>query len=384
MKKILSFILAVVLMLTVFGGCAAQPPVEKTEAPITDAPQQTVAAEPTPKDTSMVITDVLGREVTLEEPVEKIVAIGANTLRIVCYLDATDMVVGVEDFEINPAMISAYRPYAIAYPEIASQPVIAVANGAVDVEALLVQDPDVILCAYSDVSDADTLQEQTGIPVISVRYSMGVFGEDFFNALSILGETLGHQEDATNLINAINAYMEDLNNRTKDVADDTKPSVYVGGENFNGWHGIDGTNSAYVPFEAINALNVAKSESQASAYLVDMEQILVWNPEIIFLNYENMGLVNDQYVSNPDFFESLDAVKNDKVYKVLPYVWYGTNAEMAIVDAYYIGTLLYPEQFADIDLEAKINEIFQTFLRCDLYEACETAIGGFGTVKIGE
>lgn len=385
MKKTLCLLLALCLMTVCLFGCSsnsgtAQP--QPTETTAKAQVETTAAPEVTePESTSVTVTDVLGRTITLDTAASSIVAIGANSLRIACYLDAADMIVGIESFELTP---SIYRPYSVAYPDLVNKPVVAEAMGAADVEALILAKPDVIFCAYTDPADADTLQEQTGIPVISVRYSMGVFGEDFFNAMRIMGAAIGHDAEAEALIATINSYMNDLDERTSDIPDDQKPAVYVAGENFNGWHGIDGTNSAFVPLDAIHANNVAKTEEKASAYLVDMEQILVWNPDIIVLNYENLGLVNDQYNSDPSFFHSLQAVQNDQVYKILPYVWYGTNAEMGIIDAYYLGTILYPEAFSDINLEKKTNEIFQAFLNCDLYAQCETELGGFGTVTIGE
>ena len=82
-----------------------------------------------------------------------------------------------------------------------------------------------------------------------------------------------------------------------------------------------------------------------------------------FLDPNNMHLVRDDYKDNPDFYHSLKAVQDGKVYTQIAYNWYTTNVEVAIADAYYAGTIIYPEQFKDIEIVEKANEIFVHMLR---------------------
>ncbi len=49
------------------------------------------------------------------------------------------------------------------------------------------------------------------------------------------------------------------------------------------------------------------------------------------------------------------------VYGVLPYNWYTKNYGSILANAYFIGKLIYPERFTDIDPKAKADEIY-TFL----------------------
>ena len=96
--------------------------------------------------------------------------------------------------------------------------------------------------------------------------------------------------------------------------------------------------------------------------IVDLEQIAVWDPDYIFLDPNNMQLVNDDYAVNKDFYDSLTAVKEGRVYAQVAYNWYTTNVETAVIDAYYAGKVIFPEQFADIDIEIKANEVYTTLL----------------------
>ena len=53
------------------------------------------------------------------------------------------------------------------------------------------------------------------------------------------------------------------------------------------------------------------------------------------------------------------------------------------MDAYYAASVLYPEQFSDVDIEAKIGEIFETILGANPYNDLKEAGYEFTTVTIG-
>jgi iron complex transport system substrate-binding protein len=62
----------------------------------------------------------------------------------------------------------------------------------------------------------------------------------------------------------------------------------------------------------------------------------------------------------------------------LPYNYYYTNIDIALCDAYYIGSIVYPERFSDVDIVSKSNEIFKELLGKELYaEVAEEYFGGF-------
>ena len=52
---------------------------------------------------------------------------------------------------------------------------------------------------------------------------------------------------------------------------------------FKGAHGFEGTEAYYGPFELIHANNLANTTDQTGAFDIDLEQVLTWDPEIIFL-----------------------------------------------------------------------------------------------------
>lgn len=97
-----------------------------------------------------------------------------------------------------------------------------------------------------------------------------------------------------------------------------------------------------------------------------------------------MNHVNEDYAVNPDFYHNLTAVQEGKLYTMVSFNYFSTNMELAIVDAYFAGSVLYPEQFADIRFEEKAEEIFNTMLGCDYLNVLDQNGQGFGTITIGE
>lgn len=63
---------------------------------------------------------------------------------------------------------------------------------------------------------------------------------------------------------------------------------------------------------------------------------------------------------------------------------YSTNTTYCLIDAYFTGTVLYPEQFADVDLEEKGNEILTEFLGKAYFDEMEADGLYYGTIHLGE
>ena len=329
-----------------------------------------------------VVTDMLGRNVEIPEKVEKIVAIGPGALRLVVYLNATDMVVGVEDAET--AWSEMGRPYRMAHPELADKPIIG--KGGPDPspnpEAIAALKPDVIFACYIDGSKANTLQQQTGVPVVVLSYGeLGNFkSQEIYDSLRLAGKILGREKRAEDIISFIDSVYNDLSSRVEGVPDDEKPTVYVGALGFKGGHGIESTRCDFPPFTVLKAKNVACEANKSGALFIDKEKLLEWNPDIVFLDENNLHLVLNDYEKNPNVYRSLKAFKNGEVYGILPFNFYTTNVEIAIADTYFIGKVLYPERFADIDPPQKADEIFKFFVGKELYREMADHYGGFKNI----
>jgi len=87
--------------------------------------------------------------------------------------------------------------------------------------------------------------------------------------------------------------------------------------------------------------------------------------------------VLEDYKNNRSFYNSLGAFTKGQVYSQLPYNNYSTNIDTAIADAYYLGKVIFPDAFTDIDPAKKADEIYQALLGQPLYSQMEKDFGGF-------
>ena len=120
MKKnqLLALLLAAVMLLAVLTGCAAKTepaqeepaqsetaPETETSAPAEEEPAP--AEEPEAEDTAsaVTLTDMTGREITLDAPAERVVALTASDCEILYALGAGDLLVGRGEYCDYPAEV---------------------------------------------------------------------------------------------------------------------------------------------------------------------------------------------------------------------------------------------------------------------------------------
>jgi len=331
-----------------------------------------------------MITDLAGREVEVTAPAQRVAAIGPGALRLVCYTGCADKVVGIENME---KQWSTGRPYIIAHPELLDLPVIGQGgpDSTPDPEMLLNVDPDVIFVAYLvDAAKADELQSKTGIPVVVLSYGqLGTFDQEVFDSLSLIGEITGEEKRADEAIEYIKGCRDDLRKRTADIPEGEKPRVYVGGIGMKGTHGIESTQGNFPPLASVGAVNVVDETGSKGSVMIDKEQLIAWDPDIIFIDESGLQMVMEDYSGNPGFYNTLRAVKEGRLFGYLPYNFYTTNIDTAIADAYFMGKTMFPQAFEDIDPAKKADEIFAFLLGKPLYERMAADFGGFKKIDPG-
>ncbi len=323
---------------------------------------------------TVTVTDGFGRTVTVPSPPESVVCSGSGGLRYLVYLQSQDLAVGVDDQEKKDQPMEG-RPYALAYgSQFRDLPLIGEFRGKDDPEKILGIGPQVVFktgstgTAYgTSAAEADKLEAKTGIPVVAFPYgSLRNDAEkaEMYTGLRVMGEVLGREDRAEEVIAYIEATVADLEARTGDIPEDEQKTVYVGGVSSAGAHGIISTEPAYPPFSWVNAKNVAAGLGTAHAD-VAKEALVDWDPGYIFIDAGTTQMENDGAIgelkSDPAL-QGLSAAKEGRVYGVLPYNFYNVNYETVLADAYFVGKTLYPDRFADIDPEEKGDEIYTFFV----------------------
>lgn len=382
-KRLLSVLLTAIMLISVLSGCGGnggKAPAQ--EAPVEEAPAEQAAAPEASAESAdtRIIVDSEGREVEIPAKIERAVCASVGSLRYTCYLGAQDRIVGVEEYEQKPSIKRLYN--YVNREQFSKLPAIGVMDDP-DPEAIMSVDAQVIIMG-DYIHTADEIQEKTGIPVVYVPFNSDGLTADSYTALRILGNVYGLEEKAEELCGYLKSVEEDFAKRTADIKEEDKPTVYVGGLSFLGAHGFNGTQPYYDPFVLVNAHNPMDDTGFQDALEIDMEQILKWDPDIIFVDYNGLDLINEQYANNPDFFNSLTAVKEGRVYSQISFRAAAGNLEMAIADAYYAGKVIYPDRFEDVDIEAKSREIFTTLLGADPYDDLVENGYEFRQIVLGE
>ena len=375
MKKSLSIILAVAAMLAVIvsAGCVT-----------TDSPQS--------GEGMVTITDAFGREVTIPENPEKIAVVGSGSMRYFMYLGLdTDMFVAVD---AQDGRLYSYsfeqRPYALAHPELKEKQAVGPTKGVVDNEKLLMSGAEVLFMGGSTSSNAEVaneIQEKTGVPV--VMFYVGNYvtdSEEIQDSLLMLGEILGKEQRAKDLIAYFDAVEDDLQKRVKGLSADE--TVYVGGVAYNGVHGLDGTDPTYYPFAVLNLKNAASevsSVSQTGYAQISKEKLLEWDPDFIIVDLATLTAAEGGALvelKNDPSYKELTAVKNNMVYTVNPHTAMNVNHETTLANAYFIGKLLYPEQFEDIDPVKKADEIYSFVVGEPVFELLKENVEGLSYQRV--
>jgi iron complex transport system substrate-binding protein len=310
---------------------------------------------------SVVVKDMLGREVKVPSEVKRIIGLRAGALRLLIYMDAAGMIAGVEENEKK-----ILTPYMAAFPELAILPSVGPQMGG-DAELIVGVNPDVIFMSYTTVQDADELQKKTGIPVIAIECSDLITASDsLFSSLRLIGKIIGREQRADTIISYIIQNKEELQKRISAIANEFKPLVYVGGLSYSGAYGISSTHPDYAPFMILNASNAASQidkrlTSHIKGTFVDIEQLLMWNPDYIFIDESGLNLTKDDFNRNPSLRKSLSAYNSGNVYTLLPYNNYATNYEYVLINAWFTANIIYPDCFSDISADSIGAEILTLF-----------------------
>lgn len=321
-----------------------------------------------------------GRTHSIDKQIRHVICSGPGCLRLLTYLEAQDAVVGVDDIEIRRRQLDA-RPYAIANPQFKKIPVFGGFRGNDYPERILTLDPQpqVIFKTYAQMGhDPLELEQKTGIPVVVLKYgNLTDRRSDLYSSIRLMADILGRQERAEQLITYIEQTIADIEHRTADIALSSRPSVYLGGVAFKGPHGFQSTEPAYPPFVFLRADNLAAvkiaGRYELSSSSVAKEKIVAWDPDVLFLDLSSIRLGNDAgglyELRHDPSYQTLRGVKEGRVFGLLPYNTYTSNHGSTLANSYYIGKILYPEKFSEINPGKKADEIYEFLVGKPVFEA---------------
>lgn len=350
MKKIISFILAVLLMCTCLSGCG------NTDVQVN---KQEDAAEELRE-----FTDDVGRTVFIPKTIDKI-AVSGPLSQVYVFPLCPELFAGFSNAFTLDEEIYFPEEY-LTLPELGQ---LYGGKGTMDLEALLAAAPDVVVdvgeAKGSIVEDMDALTEQTGIPFVHINASVNTVHESYLR----LGELTGKTEKAKELSDWCRDNYERIENIMAKVDADgaRKKIVYCLGDK-----GLNVLAEGSFHAETINMVgeNVAVVADVVASGLgneIDMEQLILWAPEVIIFE------PNSVYASVADepLWQELDAIKDGEYYQCPwgPYGWLSTPPGVQrYLGMVWLTALLYPD-YVDYDLQELVTEYYQVFYGYELTDA---------------
>ena len=375
MKKTLSLVLAL-LMLVSLCACGVQ-----------NGPGSSNGEK-------ITVTDMVGRQVEiLPGSYKRVVCIGAGALRMYSYIGDVALLAGVEDIDNTtaperPAMFDAVaRPYVLAFGETFNTLPSCGVGGPMaqtaEAEKILSCNPDIVISEFEDVEKSNALQEQLGVPVITLGAgSNGVFDEKFYGSMELLGRVFGKTERADKIVSFVKAEAKEIADRVADIPAEEKPSVYICG--LGNWGTTDHLMTAenYISFQVAGVKNVVSGLGIQGVGPIEEEKFVELGEQmdIIIMDAAAVKNIKPLYAEDPTMFDTCKAWKSGEVYLEMAYNAYYTNYEIALINTWFIAKTVCPEAFQDIDLTGKTNEVTKVFLGKELAEeifACPSSFGGY-------
>jgi len=316
-----------------------------------------------------LIKDSMGREVIIPDTINSVIALKSGTMRLLSYMGVTELVSHIEGSEQRRNV-----PYLFANPHLRSLPVIGAGNNY-DTELLASASSDLIIATFMSPQEADRLQNLTLTPVVLLNYGdLNSQRDNLYATIGLLGEIFHLKERSDSIRSFIEANISECASRAS-RATDLPGSVYLGGVAYNGAHGITSTETDYTPF-LILSLNPVTSEKDLTespgelsheVLSIDPEQLLKWDPDIIFLDAAGRQIWEKE-INGSTMFNSLSALHSGKVFTVLPYNWNTINYENILSNVWYIGSVMMNSAFSDIDYTMKSREIYRFFYGRDIFD----------------
>lgn len=139
-------------------------------------------------------------------------------------------------------------------------------------------------------------------------------------------------------------------------------TYYVRGPDALTTHGGD-QNISWLG-EMAGADMVVKHSSAKGIAQVSLEQLMLWNPEVIFVGRQYAP----ELVLQDSRWQHIAAVKSGRVYVIPDGVFFWDSSSEGILLLQFLAQKLHPELFQDLDLRKEVRDYYDRFYRYHLSE----------------
>lgn len=330
-----------------------------------------VTEKNTTKDTAFEaysFTDMDGHKVTIDEPIEDVYIVNMLPLPAVyaAYKGSAEGLVSVPADSLSLVDGTAFEN---VYPDLMNVPT----NAELNVEEILAADPDVVFYTGGNEEVYNTLTN-AGLTAVAFSTAMTQDANAITNVdawIEQLADVFNEEGNSAKLLDYNAEAFTSITEKTATIAEEDKESAVVIFALADGSMSVAG-GGHYSDFwiTSSGAINAAAELDKIQP--VDIEQLMEWNPDKIFLTNFNAALPADLYenkISGFDF-SKLTAVQEKQVYKIPlgSYRWYAPSNESALM-LKWMASVNQPEVFADLDMKNEISTFYNDFYNYELSDA---------------
>ena len=351
-NKILLTFLAVAMLTT---ACISKP-VQDTQLSSDSYVQGN--ASPTEIETK-IFTDSTGRKVEVPTSITK-VAVTGQLGQIMMLSLAPDKLIGIS----NPWDETAKEFLDEEYYNLPVLGQLYGTKGEINLEELIKAQPQVVIdigeTSDKICDDMNALQDQAGIPFVHIDSSLKTTKQTY----AMLGDLLDLNKDASILADYCEETYQEAQDLIKQVGDNKVRLIYCLGDKGLNVIAKGSYHAETLDLMAENIAVVENPTSKGTGNEVDLEQLLLWDPDVILFAPNS---IYDSVGTDPAWL-NLRAIADAKYFKVPygPYNWMGMPPSVQrYLGLMWIGGLLYPDQVQD-ELQPKVQEYFKLFYHCDL------------------
>jgi iron complex transport system substrate-binding protein len=326
----------------------------------TSAACTTVRGTDSPAE-NRTITDMAGRTVAVPSEIESIACTSPPSTMLV-YMVAPDRLAGW-----NFAPEEGYIPERyMALPVVGGW----FGKETGNYETFISMHPDIVVEGYTTdggaahVTVAERQQKMGSIPVVAVEDTTNA--TRYSGPIRFMGGLLGEEEQAEAMIAFYEGVLATVTERVASIPDDERVAVYYA----EGPKGLmtDPSGSPHAELiDLCGGRNVAECAITPGMGMteVSMEQVIAWNPDVVLVHDPGFYAT----VRTDPLWQEITAVKTGRVYLIpqTAFCWFdrppGINR---IVGIPWTAKVLYPDLFADMDLESLVREYHETFIHVSL------------------
>ncbi len=299
-----------------------------------------------------LIKDAMGRIVKVQEPVKRIVSLYSMIPPFVYLLG--------EGREYYSGTLFGEKFYKLLDPALPDK----ISRGKnANVEQVIKDRPQVVLCAYWQADERDVKQlESIGVAVMCTKLESV---EDIDNTILNLGKIFQKEKRASEIVSYYTKIEKEVESKVKS---ELKPSVLV--LYYSGHHhsfrtfGGDMFQSKLVEL----AGGTVVSKELKGKKDIDIEQILKWNPSVVMIiQYgKSAQKIRESILNNP-IWKKVKAVEDDKVYAV------PSDGENWIdpcpkwpLGLYWAAKILHPKEFESVNIEVIAKNFYKSLFNLDM------------------